>query len=53
MIFDKKTISNFGVGKNKVLSFLKEGGLNTREKPKTLKIRQQANIDKKLKGIPH
>jgi small subunit ribosomal protein S13 len=51
MIFDKKTISNFGIGKRKILNFVKSIGLNTRELPKTLKIRQQVAIDKKLKTI--
>ena len=53
MIFDKKTISNFGIGKRKILSFLKGIGLNTRELPKTLKIRQQIAIDKRLKAIQY
>lgn len=53
MLFDKKNINNYGVGENKISFLLKTLGLNIRKTPKKIKMKQQTEVDKKLKAIPH
>lgn len=53
MILTKKTISNYGIGNKKHCSLLKIFGLNLRKHTKKIKVKQQLEIEKKLKHIPH
>jgi len=52
-IFNKKTINNYGIGKNKSIEILKHVGLNLRKQPKVLKLKQQIDVEKKLKKSLH
>jgi hypothetical protein len=40
-IFNKKTINNYGLGKNKISELVKHIGLNTRKYPNLFKLKQQ------------
>lgn len=53
MIFNKKTINNFGVGKNVIFNLLEYAGLNKRNIPKSLKLKQKSDLEKKLKSFKH
>ena len=50
-IFNKKTINNYGLGKNKISELVKHIGLNTRKYPNLFKLKQQLEVEKKLKKV--
>jgi small subunit ribosomal protein S13 len=52
-VLHKKTISNYGIGKNKICELLKSIGLNLRKHPKKFKLRQQAEIEKRVNKTVH
>ena len=52
-ILQKKTITNYGIGKNKIFELLKGVGSNLRKHPKKFKLKQQAEIEKKVNRVIH
>ena len=52
-IFNKKTINNYGIGKNKISNLVKYVGLNVRKYPSLFKLKQQLEVEKKIKKITH
>jgi ribosomal protein S13 len=52
-ILQKKTTDNYGIGKNKICELLKGVGSNLRKHPKKFKLKQQAEIEKKINRIAH
>jgi len=52
-ILQKKTTDNYGIGKNKICELLKGVGSNLRKHPKKFKLKQQAEIEKKINRTVH
>jgi len=53
MIFEKKTINNYGIGKTTILRLLDHSGINKRNACRNLKLKQRVEIEKKVKNIIH
>lgn len=53
MIFDKKTINNYGVGKKTKMDLLEYSGLNKRNPSKRLMLKQQSDVERKLQSVKH
>ena len=52
-ILQKKTITKYGIVKNKICELLKCVGSNLRKHPKKFKLKQQAEIEKKVNRVIH
>jgi small subunit ribosomal protein S13 len=52
-ILQKKTTDNYGIGKNKICELLKGVGSNLRKHPKKFKLKQQAEVEKKINRTVH